>query len=905
MNGLKLKFRLKFTEIIIVIALFLFSLRVLTWFEYPYIIVSGDLRPPLVYEAFIKHVLYTWNEIDLGVPSVYTPRILDPFYFFIIVFNMFGLSLYLSEMLTMLLIYFLASVLMYAYVKELTDSNIIVAFVATLYLTSNIFLVTDRAVTAVGFVDMALMILPCLLMFTRSIKKGSYRLMTISGLLFTLTYGTFPNYRTAVICLIMLGLNLLFIFINRGLKMGFHKKEGSHKLFGISIDVALAYTHLKLLAVFLTSILLASIWIIVIILSNFDALAATYAGTLTPPVVLNPELNPELHDIPRLIAKWSFYGGGLGKPYVPYRDIYLSNPLIILLSYLPPALAFASLFAFKQRKITIFYGGIALVSLLLTAGFSFGEYNRHLYLMLTEFPLLKAFREPANWIFFVILSYSVLIGTTVSVLCRKFNDKALQVVVLGLVATLFVSTSFPLVTGDVTRNWLDTNIKGSYFPNSYVELNNMLSNEYWTILLPQRDVYVVYNFTGGVFSCGNPYPLIFSKPIISGCGTEYLTPQDVDLIDKLYELIRMSNDNYKNIARQAKASASSVEAEGLEPSKANDGLGSGQTRWSSQVGIPQWLQIKWDKPQELSKINILFEATYAEAYQVQTWNGYNWTDQVTVENNTSLEREHIFSEPINTTRLRLYFTKSLAFGSISVWELEAYKPVRYALSLGIFGVKYAILEKNIIFGNLYPARELRMHEKKDFVLVREWDEVALFENVYSLQKLYMANNVFTYSTLEDMCTFSASSTWDILKHSAFVNATLSNELVHKTLVAPESFVWKEVSPTQYEAYVTSKGPFFLAFLENYDKHWKVYVNGEVVRETNHFQINAFANGWLIDSSGNLTIIIEYETQNYLVLSIFTSITLLVLLLVGKTGLMKITRLIYRKLKYIRGRLGKI
>lgn len=898
-----MKFRPQVTEVIIVIALFLFSLRVLTWFEYPYVIVSGDLRPPLVYEAFIKHAIYSWNEINLGVPSVYTPRILDPFNFCILSLNSFGLNLYWSEIISVLLLYFFSSMVMYAYVKELTEGNVIVAFVAAIYLTSNIYLLNDREVTAIGFIDTALTILPCSLIFLRGIKRNSYRLMVISGLLFVLTYSAFPNYRPASICLIVLGLSLLFMFKNRGLIMSFFKEKGSPRFFSISIDTSLAYTYLKLLAVFLTSALFASIWVIIIVLSNFDVFSAVFTRMPTPPQIF--DLKP--YDVPRLIAKWSFYYDGLGEPYVPYGGIYLSDPLMIFLSYLPPLLAFASLFVSRQRKITTYYGCVAIVSLFLTSGFGLSKYGSHLYLILMDFPLLRAFREPSSWVFFVILSYSILIGVIVAALCRKLKNRRTRVVVLGLVVALFVSTSFPLITGDITRNWLNTDVKGSYFPNSYVELNNILSNEYWTILLPQRDVYVVYNFTGGVFGCGNPYPLIFSKPVIFGVGTEYLTPQDARarLINKLYELMRMCNDNYQNVALEGKASASSVEAAGLEPSQANDGLGFEQTRWSSQVGIPQWLEIEWSQPQKLSKIHILFEATYPEAYQVQTWNGYKWIDQITVENNTSLECEHTFSEPINTTRLRLYFTKSSAFASISIWELEAYKPVRYALSLGIFGVKYAILEKNIIFGNLYPARELRMHEKKDFVLVREWDEVALFENVYSLQKLYMANNVFTYSTLEDICTFSASSKWDILKHSAFVNATLSNELVHKTLVAPESFVWKEVSPTQYEAYVTSKGPFFLAFLENYDKHWKVYVNGKVVRETNHFQINAFANGWLIDSSGNLTITIEYETQNYLVLSIFTSITLPILLLVGKTELMKITRLIYRKLKYIRGRLGKI
>lgn len=78
MKELKTKLRLKSAELLVILVLFLFSLRVLNWFEHPYIVAGEDFKPPLVHEAFIKRVMYSWDETDFGMPSVYPPRILSP-----------------------------------------------------------------------------------------------------------------------------------------------------------------------------------------------------------------------------------------------------------------------------------------------------------------------------------------------------------------------------------------------------------------------------------------------------------------------------------------------------------------------------------------------------------------------------------------------------------------------------------------------------------------------------------------------------------------------------------------------------------------------------------------------------------------------------------------------------------
>jgi hypothetical protein len=841
-------------------------------------VTGGDLRPPLVPGAFLQRVLYAWNDVDLGVPSIYSPRILDPFYFLVTFLEYVGANTYISQMMATFLIYVTTSVLMYVYVKKLTNCDIITAFLAALFFTSNIHLVVDREQTAIGFIDMALTILPSLLAFVSALRKESYRLMAVSGLLFVLTYGAFPNYRASFLCLIGMLLTLLFVYIDAGLRVSY-RRAGTTKSLDTSSNLSLVYRYFKCLIVFAVAALFASIWVVTLVFENLNSFLAAYSQMAAPVFVLY--IKPL--DVLRLIAKWSFYNGALGQPYVPYAAVYINNPVVIVLSYIPTVLAFAAIFVSKSRKTAIYFTVVAVLFLVLTTGFV--PYFSQLYFALTtNLPLMAAFREPTNWIFIVILCFSILIGLTFSALYHRIKGTAVKILVIGLAVTLFLYTSYPLVTGDITRNWLDTTIKGSYFPPYFKDIDGTISDRYWALMLPQRYVYVVYNFSNGAFACGNPYPLIFSNPIITGDGTEYVQSENLDLINTAYEWIL--TNKYENVAPEGNASASSIEKNVLGPAQAVDGEYS--TRWASEQGVPQWFEIEWNQTQELVRTKIVFESAYANDYTIETWSGSSWTTQVEVENNTDLEREHIFPQSIPATRLRINFTRASSFGMVSMWELEVYTQKEGVPKfLGILGIKDLIVEKDIVSGNLSTVNDLKLlNESRKLTLIQEWDEASLFENAYALEKLYTANNITLFSDLDDLYSLVQDSEWPTLQHTAFVNSTSDPNWAsqNRTLVSPESFTWKEESPTNYRANVRSDGEFLLTLLESYSPHWKAYVNGKLIPESDHVRVNAYANGWLIAVTGNVTITIVYETQGLLTASVAASLllsALLVALLVRK------------------------
>jgi hypothetical protein len=140
--------------------------------------------------------------------------------------------------------------------------------------------------------------------------------------------------------------------------------------------------------------------------------------------------------------------------------------------------------------------------------------------------------------------------------------------------------------------------------------------------------------------------------------------------------------------------------------------------------------------------------------------------------------------------------------------------------------------------------------------------------------------------------------WETLQHSVIINSTSTSIIENNILVPPENFEWNELSPTSYFAHVESKGAFVLVFLESYDENWKVSVNGDPVSETNHHQVNAFANGWLINSTGELTISVQIEAQNVFFASVIASLVLPALLFafLGRKDLKKLGVLVYRRLK---------
>jgi len=153
-------------------------------------------------------------------------------------------------------------------------------------------------------------------------------------------------------------------------------------------------------------------------------------------------------------------------------------------------------------------------------------------------------------------------------------------------------------------------------------------------------------------------------------GTGRGTPYGYSIYE--LEVYGTSAPTSTNLALNKTASSSSIEAAGLEASKAVDGNGT-TTRWASTEGVdPQWLSVDLGASYVISSVKITWEAAYASTYQVQiSADGSNWSDLKAITGNTALVNNHTGLS--GTGRyIRIYGTARGTTYGYSIYELEVY-----------------------------------------------------------------------------------------------------------------------------------------------------------------------------------------------------------------------------------------
>lgn len=102
-----------------------------------------------------------------------------------------------------------------------------------------------------------------------------------------------------------------------------------------------------------------------------------------------------------------------------------------------------------------------------------------------------------------------------------------------------------------------------------------------------------------------------------------------------------------------------------------------------------------------------------------------------------------------------------------------------------------------------------------------------------------------------------------------------------------------VNPIMYRINIeNANSPFVLSFGESYSKGWRAYIIEEgkssflqaffakPISEANHYTLNGYSNGWLVDKKGKYTIAVEYFPQKVFYLGILISgINLFILALI--------------------------
>jgi hypothetical protein len=329
-----------------------------------------------------------------------------------------------------------------------------------------------------------------------------------------------------------------------------------------------------------------------------------------------------------------------------------------------------------------------------------------------------------------------------------------------------------------------------------------------------------------------------------------------------------------NVSPKGTASASSVgvwDTVSLDANGANDG--NPNTRWASNPHepMPQWLQIEWETPQELTRAYISFEQAYAEDYAIQTWNGTDWIDQINVTGNTQLNCTHTFEEPVKADKLRILVTSATKlYDLVSIWELEAYTTPTVSEKLFIPQNGYYRVGFQIASGPNYGTLNLTINNTPTTILC----------NSSSTESRLYEDGPIYFKAGEQNVTVSATGKVDFDE----MTLTLSDEgdfgfLDDLFEAKPSPNVsYEMVNPCKYEAHIeNSDEPFLLMFSESYHPMWKAYVDGE---EISSIPVYSLVNGFYINKTGNFDVIIYFTGQTYADIGLqISAITLIIVVII--------------------------
>ena len=125
--------------------------------------------------------------------------------------------------------------------------------------------------------------------------------------------------------------------------------------------------------------------------------------------------------------------------------------------------------------------------------------------------------------------------------------------------------------------------------------------------------------------------------------------------------------------------------------------------------------------------------------------------------------------------------------------------------------------------------------------------------VYLLSRGYILN-IWLYMPRDDQMVQTPRQLLEPIKRSA------------------EIISYQKVTPTLWKVRVNASKPFMLVFAMAYDSHWeaKVYKNGKEVRVVKPIPLYSMINGFWINETGDLTVVIRFVSQDWFELSLTVS-----------------------------------
>ncbi len=901
------------------------------------LIVTGDyggipLHPAQMAGEYLSPWNF-WTDTGNALPFVISNQITPIDFLFYLAAEQAGLSALAAEQAyAVLFSYFLGAYGTYLLVRILFGTvqtpRRIAAVVGGVFYVLNPLYVYNSGASAVLGSSIPRSALPlALFLLVAGFKKRDLRYALALGLGSVLLFAVFARAMEAVFFVVIAAI-LALPYARRFLKQpGSLKFSGA--FFASSTLVALA----------------ANLFWIVPFLGNFSTFLAQISSFQTGFVSFESKFTT-LANVFRLQGNWPLYVG----TYIPYAS-YFNIPAVVAATFALPVLVIAALVGdgtWQPERMSM-----ALL-LILFLGLSMGT-NLPLNLyetLLAQVPYFKLFKDP--WVFLEPLAvvYSILFGLALERLAVSLKNRIhpkvpTKAVSLAIAFVLLGTISAPILTGEASVDWYNPTQRGVAIPSDYAELNAWLSThacDCATLLVPQlTGSYVSTNW--GYQGTSAFYRNMLPGRLITGAGSFYgLQSSTVtEFLNYVYMLLSFGDPTSTPVPLNdslqpgswtvwsggpagtwfMNASSERTPWNGTSLQWTFAYPPGGLDDWYTAFYTPnttldlsgmQWVDLWFNSSLELGDFVIEIQdasgaaGSYFPGQHVLMRTG-PWALLALPVNRPDLRQFNqsavsriiinYVAPPLETTPLTIPAT--VAFGDL---ELSSGKVPPGILEdlLRELNVGYVLLD-NSINNDLYLGEDPRPYART-------------LGNLSDLPEVQRFGDLVLYQTADAGAFMSIPSSWVRISNLY----SLPTELIKGAPSnGPKAFVLEEstatarflssaqlegqrrMGPTDLSVAVDAHGEFLLVLSTTYDSGWQASVNGQAVGR--HVVADGYANGWIINYTGNVTISIAYAGEPAfdagLTISVVSILSAIVVLVVDPRRLRRIAQDLCKRLKGLR------
>lgn len=240
---------------------------------------------------------------------------------------------------------------------------------------------------------------------------------------------------------------------------------------------------------------------------------------------------------------------------------------------------------------------------------------------------------------------------------------------------------------------------------------------------------------------------------------------------------------------------------------------------------PDYVQVLNNLTNQEGNFRVLFVPPTASPWYLQTeyqWVGQGGDPTVFLSPHPAIYREA--DEQVSTQVEEMLYGQSA--------------PKNFSEFIGLFSVKYVILRADVkpVFGQ-YAG---------------QWNYTNVYRNLNRTVGLSLIYHS-TYLTV-----------WENSATLPLVYAT--SQSVRTSVLKPTNAVssYTMVNPTMYVIQMDISSPQVLVLGEKYDNNWVAYIDGQLIPNGRHFEMNGWSNAWDINETGSHTIVLAFNPQRVFV-----------------------------------------